>query len=60
MKLFKKMTYYGTRVFESFSEEEIQLFMKMADKVKVILKEDAEAESGDGKQIKKVRKIAIE
>ena len=43
-----------------FSEEEIQLFMKIADKVKVILKEDAEAESGDGKQIKKVRKIAIE
>ena len=60
MKLFKKMTYYGTRVFESFSEEEIKLFMKMADKVKTILREDALAEAESGKQNKKVRKITID
>ena len=55
-KLFLKMIHYGTRIFDSFTEEEIKLFFKMMDKVKTVLKEDKKEEES----AKKVRKITIE
>ena len=50
------MIHYGTRIFDSFTEEEIKLFFKMMDKVKTVLKEDKKEEES----AKKVRKITIE
>ncbi len=54
--LVGEMMRYGTKVFSELTAEEIELFLKIMDKVKVVLKEDKNKE----KASKKVRKINIE
>ncbi len=55
-KLFVKMLHYGTKIFDTFTDAEIELFFKMMDKVKGVLQEDKMEETAP----KKVRKITIE
>ncbi len=55
-KLFVKMLHYGTKIFDTFTDAEIELFFKMMDKVKAVLQEDKKEETAP----KKVRKITIE
>ena len=55
-KLFVKMLHYGTKIFDTFTDAEIELFFKMMDKVKGVLQEDKKEETAP----KKVRKITIE
>lgn len=55
-KLFVKMLHYGTKIFDTFTDAEIELFFKMMDKVKGVLQEDKKEETAP----KKVRKIIIE
>ena len=55
-KLFVKMLHYGTKIFDTFTDAEIELFFKMMDKVKGVLQEDKKEET----EPKKVRKITIE
>ena len=54
--LVGEMFRYGTKIFSVLSEEEIQLFIKLTEKVKEVLKEDKQNETSK----KKVRKIAID
>ncbi len=55
-KLFVKMLHYGTKIFDTFTDAEIELFFRMMDKVKAVLQEDNKEETAP----KKVRKITIE
>ncbi|MBO4864026.1 MAG: MarR family transcriptional regulator [Eubacterium sp.] len=54
--LLNEMMRYGTKIFSSFTKEEIELFVKMTGKVKEVLKEEKQKEAAP----KKVRKITIE
>ena len=54
--LIREMVHYGTKLFSSLTEEEIELFFKMTSKVKDVLKEDRKKETTK----KKVRKIKID
>ena len=54
--LIREMIHYGTKLFSSLTEEEIELFFKMTSKVKDVLKEDRKKETTK----KKVRKINID
>lgn len=54
--LVGEMIIYGTRIFSTLSEEEIELFIKLMNKVKTVLKEDKKKETSS----KKIRKINIE
>ena len=47
---------YGTKVFSDLTAEEIDLFFKMMEKVKVVLKEDKQKEVAS----RKVKKIMID
>lgn len=55
-KLMGELFRYGGRIFSEMTEEEMQLFFKMTEKVKKVLKEDKKEEIA----AKKVRKINIE
>ena len=54
--LVGEMIIYGTRIFSTLSEEEIERFIKLMNKVKTVLKEDKKKETSS----KKIRKINIE
>ncbi len=54
--LVGEMIIYGTKIFSTLSEEEIELFIKLMNKVKTVLKEDNKKEVSS----KKIRKINIE
>ncbi len=54
--LISEMTYYGMKVAGSFTKEEMELFYKMASKIREVLKEEYRKEA----EPKKVRKITIE
>lgn len=54
--LVNELMYYGMTVISSFTKEEIELFHKMTNKVKEILRQEKKKEETP----KKVRKIAIE
>lgn len=54
--LVGEMIIYGTKIFSTLSEEEIELFIKLMNKVKTVLKEDKKKEASS----KKIRKINIE
>ena len=54
--LVSQLIYYGTKIMNAFSKEEMDLFFKMIEKVKTILKEDKKKTS----TTKTVRKITIE
>ena len=54
--LMQQMIHYGTKLFSSLSDEEIELFFKMTNKVKDVLKEEKKSETSR----KKVRKISID
>ena len=54
--LVGEMIIYGTKIFSTLSEEEIELFIKLMNKVKTVLKEDKKKETSS----KKIRKINIE
>ena len=55
-KLFVKMLHYGTKIFDTFTNAEIELLFRIMDKVKAVLEEDKKEETAP----KKVRKITIE
>lgn len=55
-KLIQKMMQYGMQVLGSFTKEEMELFYKMATKVKDILKQ----ENKPKETTKRIRKIPIE
>lgn len=55
-KLVQELMHYGMKVFGSLTKEEMELFYKVAGKVKDVLREERKAE----KPAKKVRKITIE
>ena len=55
-KLVRELTRYGMKIFGSLTKEEMELFYKVAAKVKDILKEERKAEEAP----RKVRKIMIE
>ena len=54
--LIGEMVRYGTKIFKDLTAEEIELFLKMMEKVKTVLKEDKKKEETS----KKVKKIMIE
>ena len=54
--LIREMVRYGTKIFRDLSSDEIELLLKMMEKVKTVLKEDKKKEEAS----KKVRKIKIE
>lgn len=54
--IIKEVVFYGSKIMQSFSQEEIQLFTRMMDRVITILKEDHFRDT----QRQKVRKIPIE
>ena len=54
--LVNELLYYGMTVMSSFTKEEIELFHKMTNKVKEILRQEKEKEETP----KRVRKISIE
>lgn len=54
--LVNELMYYGMTVMSSFTKEEIELFHKMTNKVKEMLRQEKKKEETP----KKVRKIAIE
>jgi len=54
--LISEMVRYGTKIFRDLSSDEIELLLKMMEKVKTVLKEDKKKEEAS----KKVRKIKIE
>ena len=54
--LVSQLIYYGTKIMNAFSKEEMDLFFKMIEKVKTILKEDKKKTS----TTKTIRKITIE
>ncbi|MBU9743522.1 MarR family transcriptional regulator [Lachnospiraceae bacterium ASD3451] len=53
--IISEMVYYGRKVLENFSREEMELFFRMMDKLKVVMKEEKEKKT----QRRKVRKIPI-
>lgn len=55
-KLMGELLRYGGMIFSEMTEEEVQLFFKMIEKAKRVLKEDRKKEEPQ----KKVRKIVIE
>lgn len=55
-KLIQKMMQYGMQVLGSFTKEEMELFYKMATKVKAILKQ----ENKPKETTRRIRKIPIE
>ena len=55
-KLVRELTRYGMKIFGSLTKDEMELFYKVAAKVKDILKEERKAEEAP----RKVRKIMIE
>ncbi|MBR3104230.1 MAG: MarR family transcriptional regulator [Lachnospiraceae bacterium] len=55
-KLMGELLRYGGKIFSEMTEEEVQLFFKMIEKAKRVLKEDRKKEEPQ----KKVRKIVIE
>ena len=54
--LINELMYYGIKVMNSFTEEEIAIFYKMTSSIKDVLKQ----EKKKGQVQKKVRKIEIE
>jgi len=54
--VMKEFLFYAEKVFEAFSAEEIDLFMRMLQKVKTLMKEEHKAETGK----REIRKIEIE
>ena len=56
LKLMGELLRYGGKIFSEMTEEEVQLFFKMIEKAKRVLKEDRKKEEPQ----KKVRKIVIE
>lgn len=54
--IINELMYYGMKVMSSFTKEEMDLFYKMATKVKEILKQEKKKEETP----KKIRKITIE
>ncbi len=56
LKLMGELLRYGGKIFSEMTEEEVQLFFKMIEKAKRVLKEDRKKEEPQ----KKVRKIIIE
>lgn len=54
--LISEITYYGMKVFQSFTKEETELFFRMAGKVMEVLKQEQKQE----KTPRKIRKIMIE
>ena len=54
--LINELMYYGIKVMNSFTEEEIAIFYKMTSSIKDVLKQ----EKKKGQEQKKVRKIEIE
>ncbi|MGL6104851.1 MarR family winged helix-turn-helix transcriptional regulator [Romboutsia sp.] len=54
--ILKEFMYYGQRVIEAFSEEEIKLFFSMMNKLTDIMMEEREKE----KTKSKIRKISID
>ena len=55
-KLMGELLRYGGKIFSEMTEEEVQLFFKLIEKAKRVLKEDRKKEEPQ----KKVRKIVIE
>ena len=55
-KLMGELLRYGGKIFSEMTEEEVQLFFKMIEKAKRVLKEERKKEEPQ----KKVRKIVIE
>ena len=55
-KLMGELLRYGGKIFSEMTEEEVQLFFKMIEKAKRVLKEDRKKDEPQ----KKVRKIVIE
>lgn len=55
-KLMGELLRYGGKIFSEMTEEEVQLFIKMIEKAKRVLKEERKKEEPQ----KKVRKIVIE
>lgn len=54
--IIKEAVFYGSKIMQSFSQEEIQLFIRMMDRVVDIMKEERTKDI----QHQKVRKITIE
>ncbi|MBU9726379.1 MarR family winged helix-turn-helix transcriptional regulator [Diplocloster modestus] len=55
LAIINEIMYYGTKVLENFSQEELNLFFRMMDKLKIVMKEEKEKQT----QRRKVRKIPI-
>lgn len=55
-KLIQELMRYGMKVFGSLTKEEMELFYKIASKVKMVLQEEGKS----GAAPKRIRKIAIE
>lgn len=54
--IFNEFMFYGSRIIETFSEEEMQVFFRMTEKIRNIMKEERNTEAGKTK----VRRILIE
>lgn len=54
--IFNEFMFYGSRIIEAFSEEEMQVFFRMTEKIRDIMKEERNTEAGKTK----VRRILIE
>lgn len=52
----KKIMYYGNKILESFSQEEIELFFRMMNKLTDIMSEERDKENTKSK----IRKISID
>ena len=55
LAIINEIMYYGTKVLENFSQEELNLFFRMMHKLKIVMKEEKEKQT----QRRKVRKIPI-
>lgn len=55
LAIINELMYYGTQVLENFSQEELKLFFRMMDKLKMVMREEKEKQT----QKRKVRKIPI-
>ena len=55
LAIINELMYYGTKVLENFSQEELKLFFRMMDKLKMVMREEKEKQT----QKRKVRKIPI-
>ena len=54
--LMKEISYYGLQLASAFSQEELELFFRMLNKVKEVMKQERRKENTG----KKIRKITIE